>query len=137
VFLGIVFEGQNVAFMAGLAFAVAAAANFPALLLSITWKRFTTAGAVASILIGTFASLLLISLSPTIQVDVLGRSLAEVSQAWWFVPMKNPALISMPLSFLVAIGVSLVTKEDAADSTFQEMRRRIMFGASRTAYAGR
>lgn len=68
---------------------------------------------------------------------MLGRSLAEVSQAWWFVPMKNPALISMPLSFLVAIGVSLVTKEDAADSTFQEMRRRIMFGASRTAYAGR
>jgi len=137
VALGIVFEGQNVAFMAGLAFAVAAAANFPALLLAITWKRFTTVGAVASILVGTFASLLLISLSPTIQVDVLGRSLAEVSQAWWFVPMKNPALISMPLSFLVAIAVSLVTVEAGAEGTFREMRRRIMFGAQREAYAGR
>jgi cation/acetate symporter len=123
--------------MAGLAFAVAAAANFPALLLSITWKRFTTPAAVASILVGTVSSLLLIGLSPTVQVDVLGRSLAEVSQAWWFVPMKNPALISMPLSFLVAIAVSLVTQEDGAEGSFREMRRRIMFGAARAAYTGR
>lgn len=137
VFLGIVFEGQNVAFMAGLAFAVAAAANFPALLLSITWKRFTTPAAVASILVGTISSLLLIGLSPTVQVDVLGRSLAEVSQAWWFVPMKNPALISMPLSLLVAIAVSLVTQEDGAEGSFREMRRRIMFGAAGGTYTGR
>ena len=50
--LGIVFKGQNVAFMVGLAFAIAASANFPALLMSITWKRFTTQGAVWSILVG-------------------------------------------------------------------------------------
>ena len=68
---------------------------------------------------------------------MLGRSLAEVSQAWWFVPMKNPALISMPLSFLVAIAVSLVTVEAGAEGTFREMRRRIMFGARQEAYAGR
>ena len=60
---------------------------------------------------------------------MLGRSLADVSQAWWFIPMKNPALITMPLSFVVAIAVSLVTKEDGAEGAFQEMRRRVMFGA--------
>ena len=51
--LGIVFKGQNVAFMVGLAFAIAASANFPALLLSMTWRRFTTRGAVASMVTGT------------------------------------------------------------------------------------
>ena len=72
VILGILFEGQNVAFMAGLAFSIACAANFPSLVLAVTWKRFTTAGAVWSILIGTLSSLVLILLSPTVQVDVLG-----------------------------------------------------------------
>src|SRR5262249_31316349 len=55
--LGVVFEGQNVAFMVGLAFAIAASANFPSLLLSMTWKRFTTRGAVASMLTGTGVTL--------------------------------------------------------------------------------
>ncbi|GLK56611.1 cation/acetate symporter [Methylopila capsulata] len=132
IVLGIMFEGQNVAFMAGLAFAVAAAANFPALLLSIAWKRFTTAGAVASILVGAAASLVMICLSPTVQVDVLGKSLADVSEAWWFVPMKNPALICMPLSFAVAVAVSLMTRDEEAGAAFTAMQRRIMFG-SRTA----
>src|SRR6476660_7246799 len=71
VLLGIVFKGQNVAFMVGLAFAVAASANFPALLLSIVWSRFNTAGAVCSIVIGSLLSVLLIVLSPTIWVDLL------------------------------------------------------------------
>ncbi len=133
MFLGIVFEGQNVAFMAGLAFAVAASANFPALLLSITWKRFMTPAAVASIGVGTFSALLMIGLSPTVQVDMLGKNLADASRAWWFVPMKNPAIISMPLSFIVAVAVSLLTREDGVASTFREMRHRIMFGKAREA----
>src|SRR6185369_11624061 len=66
--LGIVFKGQNVAFMVGLAFAIAASANFPALLLSVTWKRFTTEGAVASMATGTISAIVLIALSPTIQM---------------------------------------------------------------------
>jgi cation/acetate symporter len=128
VVLGILFEGQNVAFMAGLAFSIACAANFPSLVLAITWKRFTTAGAVWSILVGTFSSLILILLSPTVQVDVLGRPLADISSAWWFVPLKNPAIVSMPLAFAVAVGVSLVTNEKDADRTFDEMQSRILFG---------
>jgi cation/acetate symporter len=70
VLLGLLFKGQNVAFMVGLAFAVASSANFPALLMSITWKRFTTAGAVASIYTGLTLAVGLICLSPTVFEDV-------------------------------------------------------------------
>jgi cation/acetate symporter len=70
ILMGLVFEKQNVAFMVGLAFAVASSANFPALLMSITWKRFTTAGAVASIYTGLILSVTLICLSPTVFEDV-------------------------------------------------------------------
>ncbi|KJC54404.1 acetate permease [Bradyrhizobium sp. LTSP849] len=128
VALGVAFEGQNVAFMAGLAFSVACAANFPSLVLAITWRRFTTSAAVASILVGTLSSLLLIVLSPTIQVDVLGKALTQVEGAWWFVSLRNPAIICMPLSFFVAIIVSLMTTETNVDATFAEMQERILFG---------
>jgi cation/acetate symporter len=70
VVLGIAFQGQNVAFMVGLAFAIAASANFPALLLSIVWRRFTTRGAVASCAAGLSVSVVLIVLCPTVWVDV-------------------------------------------------------------------
>ena len=128
VILGILFEGQNVAFMAGLAFSIACAANFPSLVLAIIWRRFTTPAAVASILVGTLSSLVMILLSPTVQVDVLGKALPSIVDAWWFVPLKNPAIICMPLSFAVAIGVSLLTTEKDADRTFDEMQNRILFG---------
>lgn len=132
IVLGITFEGQNVAFMAGLAFSIACAANFPSLVLAIIWRRFTTPAAVASIMIGTLSSLVLIALSPTIQVDVLGKPLAQVSGAWWFVSLRNPAIISMSLSFAVAIAVSLMTREKNADGRFDEMQHRILFGRSAT-----
>jgi cation/acetate symporter len=102
VLLGITFKGQNVAYMVGLAFAIAASANFPALVLSIFWRRCTTAGVVASMVLGTAATLALIYLSPTIQIDILKHESA------WF-PLRNPALVTMPLSFAIAIVVSLAT----------------------------
>lgn len=126
--LGIAFEGQNVAFMAGLAFSIACAANFPSLVLAITWRHFTTPAAVASILVGTLSSLVLIYLSPTIQVDILGKPLAAIEHEWWFVSLRNPAIISMPLSFAVAILLSLVTREKNANLAFDEMQRRILLG---------
>jgi cation/acetate symporter len=110
ILLGITFKGQNVAFMVSLAFAIAASANFPALVLSIFWRRCTTAGAVASMVVGTAVTLALIWFSPTIQVDVLARTDA------WF-PLKNPALITIPLSFAVGIVVSLVSAEGARSDT--------------------
>jgi cation/acetate symporter len=72
--LGILFKGQNVAFLVGLTFAIAASANFPALLMSITWKRFTTAGAVTSIYTGLIVATVLLILSPTVWVDIVHKS---------------------------------------------------------------
>ncbi|HLO67270.1 MAG TPA: sodium/solute symporter [Holophaga sp.] len=70
ILLGLLFQKQNVAFMVGLAFAVASSANFPALVMSVMWKRFTTSGAVASIYTGLTIAVVLISLSPTVYEDV-------------------------------------------------------------------
>ncbi|MGE0384921.1 MAG: cation acetate symporter [Gammaproteobacteria bacterium] len=121
IVLGILFKGQNVAFMVGLAFAVAASGNFPALVLSIFWRGFTTAGAVASIVAGTGASLVLIWLSPTIQVDVLGRP-----EAWF--PLRNPAIVTLPLGFLAGVLVSLVRREPAASAAYDAKERRMILG---------
>ena len=128
IILGIAFDGQNVAFMAGLAFSIACAANFPSLVLAITWRRFTTPAAVTSILVGTVSSLVLICLSPTIQVDILGKQLAQIEHSWWFVSLRNPAIISMPLSFIAAILLSLITREKDADATYDEMVQRMLLG---------
>lgn len=121
VLLGIVFKGQNVAFMVGLAFAIAASANFPALLLSIVWRRFTTMGAVWSIATGAFMSLLLIVLSPTVWVDLLGNPTA-------IFPLRNPAIVSMSVAFLVAIVASLVTREPSAEAKFDDEKLRTYLG---------
>lgn len=119
--LGILFKGQNVAYMVGLAFAIAASANFPALLLSMLWRRFTTNGAVASMLVGTLSSLILIYFSPTIQVTILKHASAPF-------PLKNPGLISIPLAFLVGIVVSLLSTEQQAQEKFAEVDNRIHIG---------
>ncbi|HEX9022026.1 MAG TPA: hypothetical protein VF903_12280, partial [Nitrospirota bacterium] len=71
VILAMLFKGQNVAFMVGLAFAIAASANFPALLLSLMWRKFTTKGAVTSIYTGMGLAVVLIILSPTVYVDII------------------------------------------------------------------
>src|SRR5574337_433321 len=71
--LAMLFKGQNVAFMVGLAFAIAASANFPALLMSIMWKKFTTAGAVTSIYTGLAVAVVLLILSPTVWIDIVHK----------------------------------------------------------------
>jgi cation/acetate symporter len=119
--LGIVFKGQNVAFMVGLAFAIAASANFPALLLSMVWRRFTTTGAVASMVTGTASAILLIALSPTIQIDILKNASAPF-------PLKNPAIVTMTLSFLVGIVASLLKPEPEAEARFAEVTHRMHMG---------
>jgi cation/acetate symporter len=121
VLLGITFKGQNVAFMVGLAFAIAASANFPALVLSIFWRRYTTAGAVTSMVLGTVSTLVLIYLSPTLQMDILKHPSA------WF-PLRNPALVTMPLSFLSGILVSLLTANREEAAGFDGVARRMHLG---------
>jgi cation/acetate symporter len=121
IVLGITFKGQNVAYMVGLAFAIAASANFPALVLSIFWKRLTTAGAQISMLTGTVSTVVLIYLSPTIQVDILHNAGA------WF-PLRNPGIVTIPLSFAVAIGVSLLRPVAAEERRFNELERQLHLG---------
>ncbi|MBD2210363.1 cation/acetate symporter ActP [Nostoc linckia FACHB-104] len=122
ILLGILFKGQNVAYMVGLAFAIAASANFPALLLSMLWRRFTTNGAVASMLVGTLSSLVLIYFSPTIQVTILKHATAPF-------PLKNPGLVTIPLAFIVGIVVSLLYSEQEAQERFAEVEKRIDLGS--------
>jgi len=81
ILLGILFKGQNVAFLVGLTFAIAASANFPALLMSIMWKKFTTAGAVSSIYTGLAVATILLILSPTVWVDIVHKSEKEAVDA--------------------------------------------------------
>ena len=91
--LGILFEKQNVAFMVGLAFSVAACANFPVLVLSMFWKGLTTRGAVIGGVIGLVTAVTLIILSKAVWVDTLGISETPVN------PFNGPAIFAMPLAF--------------------------------------
>ena len=119
--LGLAFKGQNVAYMVGLAFAIAASANFPALVLSVFWRRLSTMGATWSVVAGTVSSLVLIYYSPTVQVSLLGAADAPF-------PLRNPALVSMPLAFLVAIVVSLATPEAESERGYEELATRALLG---------
>ncbi|MDB5103488.1 MAG: cation/acetate symporter ActP [Fibrobacteres bacterium] len=121
ILLGILFKGQNVAFMVGLAFAIAASANFPCLLLAIFWKRFTTKGAVAGILTGLFLAMVLILLSPTVWVDIFHKPAA-------LFPLKNPGLFSMAGGFLAAVVFSMLGREKRAEEGFAEQKLRSYVG---------
>jgi cation/acetate symporter len=105
----------------GLAFAIAASANFPALVLSIFWGKLTTTGAQMSMILGTVSTLALIYLSPTIQIDILKNT-----EAWF--PFRNPGIVTIPLSFAVAIIVSLAWPVPAEERRFTELERRLHLG---------
>jgi len=121
ILLGIFFKGQNVAFLVGLTFAIAASANFPALLMSILWKKFTTSGAVTSILTGLVLATVLIILSPTVWVDIFKFKTP-------IFPLKNPGIISMTGAFLVGIVVSLMTRDKEAEEKFEDEKIRSYLG---------
>ncbi len=123
VALGLAFKGQNVAFMVGLAFAIAASANFPALLLSITWRRLSTFGAVCSIATGTGLAVALIIVSPTVWVDVLHHPTAVF-------PLKNPALVSMAGAFAAGWLGSLWRRDAAAEARYPAQKVRNHLGVS-------
>ncbi len=103
IILGIVFKGMNVSFLVGWAFAVAASANLPAIIMVLFWKRTTAKGIVASIVVGIVASLGLIMLSPDMYVKYGLRPETAL------IPINQPGIISIPLSFMTLVIVSLVT----------------------------
>ena len=113
-------KNLNVSFMVGLAFAVAASANFPALLLALTWRRFNTTGAVVGVLTGTIASIGLVIISPKVWPgpDSEGGMLS-------FYDLSNPGIISIPLGFLACwLGTMLTSRtrdEAMAEATFHEL----------------
>ncbi|MBV1775037.1 cation acetate symporter [Burkholderiaceae bacterium DAT-1] len=126
ILLGIMFEKQNVAFMVGLAFSIAASANFPVLVLSMFWKGLTTRGAVIGGAIGLIMAVVLIIMGPAIWVDVMGH--AKGSELF---PYKNPAIFSMTAAFLFTWLFSITDKskraQDEADA-FEAQFVRSMTG---------
>jgi cation/acetate symporter len=93
ILLGIIFEKQNIAFMVGLAFAIAASANFPVLFLSMFWSKLTTRGAVIGGTLGLTTAIILVVLGPIVWVQILGNAEA-------IFPYKYPALFSVTVSFV-------------------------------------
>ena len=107
IYLGIVFEGMNVSFLVGWAFAVAASANLPAILMLLFWKKTTAKGIASSIFVGLVSALGLILISPDMWVRY-GLLPGDAP-----IQINSPALISIPLSFLALVVVSLLTQKDA------------------------
>jgi len=105
ILLGILFKGMNVTFLVGLAFAVAASANLPAVLMLLFWKKTTAKGIAASITVGMISSLALIAFSPELYT-LYGKNPLDAP-----IPLNNPGIISIPLSFLILVVVSLLTQK--------------------------
>ncbi|MGE8632265.1 MAG: sodium:solute symporter family transporter, partial [Achromobacter piechaudii] len=110
ILLGIVFENQNVAFMVGLAFAIAASANFPVLVLSISWRGCTTLGATVGGFLGLFTATVWVVLSETVWVDVFGFATP-------ITPFPNPGILSIPLAFF---SIWLFSKLDNSERAQDE-----------------
>ncbi len=106
----------NVSFMVGLAFAVAASANFPALLLALTWRRFNTVGALAGVFTGVFSSIGLVIISP----KVWGGAETPDGAFGWY-DLNNPGIISIPLGFLACWLGTVLSKERGAERSFHEL----------------
>src|SRR5919107_1386146 len=106
----------NVSYMVGLAFAVAASANFPALLLALTWRRFNTAGAVTGVAFGVLSSIILVIISPKVWpgADSEGGLLS-------FYSLANPGIISIPLGFLGCWLGTMLSSERGNEREFDEL----------------
>jgi cation/acetate symporter len=108
--------GLNISFMVGLAFAVAASALFPALLLALVWRRFNTTGAVTGVLLGVISSIALVIISPTVWPgpDSEGGALS------WYT-LANPAIISVPMGFFGCFLGTMLSRETKAERSFDEL----------------
>jgi len=123
---GIGVQGQNIAFLVALAFAVAASANLPTILYSLFWRRFTTRGAIWSMYGGLSATLLLIVFSPVFSgtpTSVFGES---VNFAWF--PLSNPGIVSIPLAFFLGWLGSVTSRAKEEPAIASEMTVRSLTG---------
>ncbi|WP_020671751.1 solute symporter family protein [Amycolatopsis nigrescens] len=122
---GILANGQNIAFLVALAFAVAASANLSTLLYSLFWKRFNTAGTLWGIYGGLGACLLLVFFSPVVSGSP--DSIFSAVDFHWF-PLKNPGLVSIPFSFLCGYLGTVLSKDKADPRKHAEMEVRSLTG---------
>jgi cation/acetate symporter len=110
ILAGLAFEGMNVSYLVGWAFAIAASANLPALLMLLFWKGTTKQGIIAGVMVGTIASLLWIAVCPEMFKTMYGL---DPARAW--VPFSQPGLVTIPLSFAIIVAVSLASVERIED----------------------
>ncbi|HEX3005200.1 MAG TPA: cation acetate symporter [Angustibacter sp.] len=133
---GIFANGQNIAFLVALAFAVAASSNLPTILYSLFWKRFNTRGALWSMYGGLIVCVTLIVFSPVVSGKpadpVTGKSASMITDAsidfHWF-PLDNPGLVSIPLAFLLGWLGTVTSKESSSREKYAEMEVRSLTGA--------
>ena len=124
---GIFANGQNIAFLISLAFAVAASANLPSILYTLYWRRFNTRGSVWSIYTGLISAVVLILFSPAVsgsKTSMLGEG---IDFAWF--PLDNPALVSVPLAFLAGYVGTITSPIRGDEEMALEMEVRSMTGA--------
>jgi cation/acetate symporter len=124
-------EGLNVSFLVGLAFAVAASAIFPALLLALTWRRFNTSGAVTGVLFGVISSIALVIISPTVWPGPDGEG-----GALGFYDLANPGIVSIPLGFIGCWLGTVLSPEERAERSFDELYVRSETGLGAEAGTG-
>lgn len=114
--LSIALRGFNVAFLVGLAFAVAASANVPVILLALSWRRFSRTGAIAGMLAGLVSSLLLIAISPVLMGN---RAIF---------PLENPGIVSIPIGLAGAIIGTLLARDRESEAMFDQLQVRAATG---------
>jgi cation/acetate symporter len=125
IVLALMAKSLNVAFLAGLAFAVAASAHLPVILFSLFWKRFNTVGAVSSLLVGLCSAVGLVLIGPAV-IGSKGLILHAVDP---LVRLTNPGIISIPLGFFAGwLGTVLTAKETRSEERFQELQIRALTG---------
>ena len=123
--LGILANGQNIAFLVALAFAVAAAANLPPIVYSLFWRRFNTTGALCSMYGGLISTLILIVFSPAVSGSP--TSMLPNSDFAWF-PLSNPGIVAIPLAFVLGIVGTLLSKDSESRAKQAEMEVRSLTG---------
>jgi len=123
--LGILANGQNIAFLVALAFAIAASANLPTIIYSLFWKRFNTSGALWSIYGGLISTIGLIVLSPA--VSGAKESMIKGANFAYF-PLANPGIVSIPLAFVLGVVGTLLSKDGGDVAKNAEMEVRSLTG---------
>ncbi|GIG00241.1 cation acetate symporter [Catellatospora citrea] len=125
IVLAIFAQSLNVAFLVALAFAVAASGNLPAILYSLFWKRFTTAGATAAIYGGLITAVVLVFFSPVVS----GSPTAMFPNSdWQWFPLSNPGIISIPVGFLCGWLGTVLSREPADPQKYAELEVRSLTG---------